>query len=187
MIYKYDKTNLNYKDITKLVLLIGVSVVLVLTTWITLFTLNNVNDIRNISQETKAIIIKEANKENEFNKERLRAYILELNIRYPHIVLAQAELETGGFKSHIFKTNNNIFGMKEATRRPTTNKGTENGHAYYSNWRESVQDYAMFAAAYLNDLRTENEYFEYLSLNYAEDKGYVNKLKEIIKRNNTLN
>jgi flagellum-specific peptidoglycan hydrolase FlgJ len=105
----------------------------------------------------------------------------------PQSVLAQAVLETNEFKSNIFKENNNLFGMKEATKRPTTNSGVENGHAYYNSWRESVQDYAMFAAAYLNDIKTEEEYFQYLRANYAEDSMYVEKLKKIIKEFNTIN
>jgi uncharacterized FlgJ-related protein len=89
-----------------------------------------VNDVSFISEETKAIILREADKANEFTPEKLKAYILELNIRFPYIVYAQAQLETGEFKSKIFKENNNIFGMKVARKRPTTNKGEENGHAY---------------------------------------------------------
>lgn len=104
-----------------------------------------------------------------------------MNIRFPHIVYAQAQLETGNFTSHIFQVNNNLFGMREAKRRPTTNKGTENGHAYFDNWKESVVDYAFYQAAYLFKLKNEGEYWDYLGQNYAEDPNYVNKLKKIIE------
>jgi uncharacterized FlgJ-related protein len=146
-----------------------------------MFIVTRVNDVRFITEETKQIIIKQ---EQEFTPEKLKAYILELNIRFPHIVYAQALLESGEFKSHIFKENNNFFGMKQAKQRPTTNKGTENGHAYFVNWRDCVVDYAFYQAAYLNDLRSESEYFEYLGQNYAEDPGYVGKLKKIIEKIN---
>jgi len=43
-------------------------------------------------------------------------------------------------------------------------------------------DYAFYQAAYLNDLRSESEYFAYLGQNYAEDPGYVGKLKKIIEK-----
>lgn len=71
--------------------------------------------------------------------------------------------------------------MREAKRRPTTNKGTENGHAYFDNWKESVVDYAFYQAAYLFKLKNEGEYWDYLGQNYAEDPNYVNKLKKIIE------
>ena len=140
-----------------------------------------INDVRFMTQETKEIVIKEANKENEFTPEKLKAYVLELNIRFPHIVYAQARLETGNFSSSIFKENNNLFGMKVATKRPTTNKGEENGHAYYENWKESVVDYAFYQAQYLSDIKTESEYFEYLRGSYAENPTYVEKLKVLIE------
>lgn len=184
MIYKFDKKELSYQNISNKVILIGLTGVLILTTILSYIAISYMNDIRYISNETKAIIIKE---NNQFSQEKLKEYILDLNIRFPHIVMAQAILETNRFNSKIFKENNNLFGMKNATQRPTTTTGTENGHAFYNSWKESVQDYAMFQAAYLNDLRSEEEYFTYLKANYAEDTLYVNKLKEIIKKYNTIN
>ena len=182
MLYKYDKTTLNYKKVTGMWLIGAVCVLLMSIAVTTMFTLNRLNDVRFISEETKAIILREADKQNEFSREKLKAYVLELNIKYPHIVMAQAELETGGFKSAIFKENHNLFGMKVATKRPTTNKGEENGHAYYENWRESVVDYAFYSAQYLSNIKSEAEYLEYLKQSYAEDPNYVAKLINIISK-----
>lgn len=183
MLYKYNKDTLLFDDITKTVLLYFFGGLILLTITASVIILNRVNDIRYISEETKTLIIKENDTERAFTPEKLKAYLLELNLRFPHIVYAQAQLETGEFKSNIFKTNNNLFGMKEATSRPTTNKGTENGHAYYEDWRQSVVDYAFFSATYLSNIKTEDEYFQYLGANYAEDPKYVEKLKEKIREN----
>jgi uncharacterized FlgJ-related protein len=140
------------------------------------------NDVRYISEETKTIIINEFDKQNEFSVDKLKDYISELNIKFPHIVLAQSQIESGHYKSRIFKENNNIFGMKQARQRPTVSKGTENNHAYYENWKQSVQDYAMYQAKYLSRLRTENEYLSYLGQSYAEDPNYVSKIRHIINK-----
>ena len=70
--------------------------------------------------------------------------------------------------------------MKVATRRPTTNKGEENGHAYYDNWKESVVDYAFYQAQYLSDIKTEANYLQYLNASYAEAPNYMEQLKKII-------
>ena len=183
MIYKFDKETLNYKRVTGKIALLIFAVGCLVSGLMALLTINKINDVKYISQETKNIILKER---DEFTKEKLKAYIIELNIKYPHIVMAQAQIESGNFKSQIFRINRNCFGMKVATKRPTTNKGQENDHAYYNSWRESVQDYAMFVAAYLNDIRTEKEYFEYLKQNYAQDTNYISKLKNIINKNNTI-
>lgn len=74
--------------------------------------------------------------------------------------------------------------MKVARTRPTTNKGEQYSHAIYNYWKESVQDYALFQAAFLRGIKTEQQYFEYLRYNYAEDSSYVDKLKSIINKTN---
>ena len=186
MFYKFEKDTLTYRNVTQK-LLLGACIACILMMILSLVIYNRkINNIRYISQETKAIIIKESDKENQFSPDNLKRYILELNIRFPHIVYAQAVLESGHFKSNIFKVNNNLFGMKEAKSRPTTNKGEQFNHAYYDNWRKSVDDYAMFSAAYLNNIKTESDYFEYLKQNYAEDTSYVQRLKEIISKINNI-
>jgi len=181
-IYRNNSKTLKSEDITFKVILSFFGFALVGTFIGSLFITKRVDNIKYITEETKQIIIREQLTENEFTPEKLREYILELNIRFPHIVYAQAQLETGNFTSHIFKVNSNLFGMKEAKRRPTTNKGTENGHAFFNHWKESVVDYAFYQAAYLNDIRSEKEYWQYLGQNYAEDPNYISKLKKIIEK-----
>jgi hypothetical protein len=180
MIYRFDKKTLTFKN----VFASWVFFVTMLCTILVAVVIGiiRVNDVSFISEETKAIILRESDKANEFSPEKLKAYILELNIRFPYIVYAQAQLETGEFKSKIFKENNNLFGMKVATRRPTTNKGEDNGHAFYDHWKESVVDYAFYSAQYLSHIKSESEYFEYLSQSYAEDPNYVPKLRQIISK-----
>jgi len=183
MIYRFDKPTLTYKRITLRIVLLIFGIAVIGTLFSHLYIANHVNDVRFISEETRQIILKEAAQDNAFSREKLKAYILELNIRYPEVVLAQAELESGNFTSPIFKENNNMFGMRVATKRPTTNKGEENGFAYYDNWRECVVDYAFYSAQYLSDIKTKDELFDYLAQTYAGDSTYTIRLKELIKQN----
>jgi hypothetical protein len=183
-IYRINNRSLKYEDVTYKIIVICLVFSIIGVISVSLIGYKKIKGVEYITEETKKIIIKEKLKENEFSPERLKEYILELNIRFPHIVYAQAQLETCNFTSHIFKVNNNLFGMREAKRRPTTNKGTENGHAYFDNWKESVVDYAFYQAAYLFKLKSEDEYWDYLGQNYAEDPNYVNKLKNIIEKEN---
>ena len=148
------------------------------------FTSNPANKAQNLSQEDKLIVIREY---NEFSEVKLIDKITELNFRYPHIILAQAKLESGHFKSTIFLENNNMFGMKEAKLRANLAKGTNRGHAYYETWQESVIDYALYYSSYLRSINTEGEYFEYLRQNYAEDPTYVQRLKQIISKQDLKN
>jgi len=120
-----------------------------------------------------------------FTVPKLIKYMQDLNLKHCDIVFAQAIEETGHFTSGIYKENNNLFGMKCAKQRPYAYTGKNRGHAYYDNWRQSVQDYAMWQAAYANKLRDRDKYFTYLS-NYAEKPGYANRLKVIIEKNEAL-
>jgi hypothetical protein len=172
-----EKVNLTSKSLIGLGAVVGALLIFG-------FTQNPSNNVVNLSQEEKLIVIREY---NEFSEVKLIAKIAELNFRFPHIILAQAKLESGHFKSTIFLENNNMFGMKEAKLRSNLAKGTNRNHAYYTTWQESVIDYALYYSTYLHDIKTEGEYFEYLKQNYAEDKTYVQRLKQIIKKQDLKN
>jgi len=123
-----------------------------------------------------------AETQNEFTEERFTSKIKELNIKFPHIAYAQAMLESGNFTSKIFKENNNMFGMKQARSRINLAKSTQYNHAYFETWEECLMDFAFHRATYLSKLRTENDYYNYLGKYYAEDPGYVGKLKTMVNK-----
>lgn len=137
------------------------------------------NTLNEIEFEDQVIIVNHRIN-NDFSKEALAEELKRLNVRYPHIVMAQAIIESGHFESNIFRSNHNLFGMKEARQRVTTARGTNLNHAYYDNWKESVLDYAMFQAAYLRDLKTEAAYLLYLDRNYAMAPNYDVAVKNVI-------
>ena len=135
------------------------------------------NQFMFMSAEEKLVIIKEYNK---FTEDKLVEKLKELNVKFPYIVLAQSKLETGNFTSKVFRENNNLFGMREAKQRITTAKGTENNHAFYHSWYESVLDYSFYQCRYLSNIQTEEQYFQYLEQSYAEDPTYIIKVKQIV-------
>lgn len=106
--------------------------------------------------------------------------IEDLGIAYPEIVLAQAKLETGNFTSKIFRENNNLFGMKLARQRETTAIGEQYNHAKYISWVQSIVDYKLWQDKFIHKTKTRRAYLKYLSENYAQDKKYINKLKQMI-------
>lgn len=142
------------------------------------------NDAPKVSQVLTPISV--AAEPDTFTVEKFKQYLKELNVKFPHVVYAQAVLETGRFSSKIFKQNNNLFGMKQARMRATTNAGTESGHAVYKSWRESVLDYAMYQCAFLSRIRTEEAYYTYLRENYAEDPNYIRLVQSIASQFNEL-
>jgi len=131
-----------------------------------------------LSHQEKILLIESI---DPFSETKLVEMMVELGIKFPYIPYAQSKLETSNWKSSVFIENHNLFGMKEATRRVSTAKGSNKGHAYYDTWRESVYDYAFYQCRYLGNIKTESEYFQYLAATYAEDTSYVDKLKKIIQ------
>ena len=175
MYYTYDRSTLRFVRVNWLSLMMKVLVIFAVL--ISLLGLTIQSTKQNRTESEVMIIMAER---NEFSAEKLIGMINKMNFRYPYIVYAQAILETSNFQSRIFKENHNIFGMKQAVIRITKSLGTQYEHAYYNNWMESLDDYALYSSTYLSPLNTESEYFNYLGQNYAEDSQYVSKLKQII-------
>lgn len=116
-----------------------------------------------------------------FNVDSLESYLVQLNIRFLDVAIAQSKKETGNYKSAIFKESNNLFGMKFAVVRPRTAIGELRGHALYRNWRESCIDYALFQARYAGKIKTKEEYLQFIGQIYAEDPNYLKDLSRMIK------
>jgi uncharacterized FlgJ-related protein len=178
MIYKFDSNTLEFKRIKLFSL--GAKIVISFVTLIAILSFVSLDNNKTKSETEKEMVII-FNKRNEFSRDKLISTLKRLNVKFPYIVYAQAELETGGFTSRVFRENNNLFGMKEAKSRINTASGTQYNHAYYETWMESVYDYAFYSSSYLRKIQSEADYFEYLSQSYAEDSNYVAALKRIIK------
>ena len=180
MIYKYDKDQLIFKKNWKGVrYLVGIFIILILSS----FIIGRYLKFQSLDIFEKELIVLNVQAEkNTFNKEKFVDELKRLNIKHPHIVVAQSMVETGYWKSKIFKENHNLFGMKQANIRINTASGTQNNHAYYETWMESIYDYAFYQCRYLGRIKTEAEYYDYLSNSYAEDKNYVKILKSIVEK-----
>lgn len=178
-LYKYNPTTLQY---VKVPYLYNIFKTVVLTFGASLL-LGGITPLKTeyITDTESVILIQD---QNEFTEEKLVDLIDKLNFKFPHIVLAQAKLETGRFKSKIFKENNNLFGMKEARVRINLAKGTQHGHAYYDNWEESVLDYAFWYSNYASQCKTEKQLYRLLDRQYAEADQYVSSLKHIVLTEN---
>lgn len=189
MLYTYCSESLSYKKVklAKKPVAIGFISLLalsyiILTGMISAAKEQGFQEATDLPVETELLVLEA--EEDQFSQEALVEEIKKLNIRFPHIVLAQAILETGYYESRIYQENHNLFGMKQARARATTAKGTQLGHAYYDHWKESVTDYALYQAAYLNKIRKEKQYLKYLDKNYAEASNYDTMLESIIVREN---
>lgn len=99
-----------------------------------------------------------------FSEANLILQMWELDIKHPDIVLAQSKLETGNFKSYLFKESNNLFGFRTFT-----------GYKRYKNWQCSLVDYAQWQT---KKYKGGDYYAFLLYVGYAEDSLYIHKLKQ---------
>lgn len=184
--YYFDEETLEFKrvNLRTLILVFGISLFVSILIVPSIYKSSVIKIMYADFYEPEAVVLNVSESKNEFSEEKLIGVLTDLNIKFPHIVLAQSKLETGQFKSNIFKENHNLFGMKEAKIRVNLAKGTQYGHAFYNNWIESVYDYAFYQSTYLSRIKTEEQYFEYLDQSYAEAENYVEALKVIIEREN---
>ena len=100
----------------------------------------------------------------------LLAEIEKNGIKYPKIVLAQAILETGWFKSPVCRNKHNLFGLTN----PRTGKYYE-----FNHWTESVK-------AYYTKVQYRYKGGNYLlwlkKIGYAEDPGYIGAVIRVLRQ-----
>lgn len=123
---------------------------------------------------------------DSFSKEALVEEIKCHGFKYPDIILAQAVLESGHFKSAVFKENNNLFGMRQPKKRYNLCNGTNLNHALYDNWKVCVEDRMIYEKLYLNKM-TRIQYKKFLDKTYAKGKNYSVVLEKLIIKNDLKN
>ena len=118
----------------------------------------NVDDIIKAENQLPALTIPNLYKE-----------IIRNGILYPKIVLAQAILETGWFRSSVCRNKHNLFGLTN----PRTGKYYE-----FNHWTESVR-------AYYTKVQYKYKGGNYLlwldEIGYAEDPNYLVEIISILK------
>ena len=130
--------------------------------------------------EIKVIHVVSEEQPDFFSKlpqEGLMEALEHYGVKHPQIVYAQAILETGHFKSDLCLNGNNLFGLYNSKK-----------HRYYTfdHWKDCVIAYKeMVQYKYKGDNdKPPNDYYKFLSdIGYAEDAQYIQKLKDIVNRN----
>lgn len=120
-----------------------------------------------------------------FNIENFKIYLKQINAPHAHIIYAIARQESG-FCSSLFKTHNNLFGMKRPNVRE--NKSIQNGQkwAKFEHWTHSVDDMVLWMEWTTKgnvDRYTEQQILNHIDKSYAHN-GYSNVIKKHFKEFN---
>ena len=119
MFYYYDKEELAFKLSKKAIIIFVLACSISLISIISMIIVSlssgepknpNMVDLRNLEPEERIIMINNA---DEFSEEKLKDYLLELNVKFPDIVMAQARYESGNWGAfpgaRIFDSYYNMF------------------------------------------------------------------------------
>ena len=105
------------------------------------------------------------------NPQEVADYIYASEVLYPEIVLRQAILETGWFKSKYLMNLNNLFGFRG-----------NGAYLKFNSWQESVDYYVKWQKRrYTN--KNEDYYRFLVRIRYARSQAYISHLKNIKLRN----
>lgn len=110
----------------------------------------------------------------------LQEEIDKYDFKFPDIIIAQAQLESG-FKSTILKEQNNLFGMRHPRKRKTLSKGSSRGYARFDTWQDSVEDRYLYELDMFRGVKTRAEYIDKLK-NYSKSSAYIEVLLKIAKQ-----
>jgi flagellum-specific peptidoglycan hydrolase FlgJ len=124
-----------------------------------------VQDSVKITSKDKNVKIAQI-KPKVLNETNLKKELTKNNIPHANIVLAQAKLESGNFKSDLVRTHQNIFGLKKGNR-----------YRRYSHWTECVEDYKKC----ISDRYDGGNYYTFLNrIGYASHPNYTELLKDMV-------
>ena len=162
---------MKFKDMSHIFLALSISLLCINT----LITINHAKKIECLNNKLDSIIINNnysyshiTTFENKTPEEGIDEALQYYKIEHPTIVKAQAILETAHFSSDLCVKNNNLFGLYDSKNKR---------YYSYNHWWESIIAYKKTIQK-----RYENSRYYYMFLEdieYAEDKEYINKLKEI--------
>lgn len=167
---------------------IGIIIVSVFLVIYTMFVCNHQDELLHrlniqLEQEEQMLSLEYAigywfiNTPKEINDSTLYQFLLDNDAWYPDILLKQAKIESGNYKSNVYVNSCNLYGMRKVGKRNTTQRGVYNGYGVYDNWCLSVLDRMLWDVFYFkNEKPTEEEYLKAMSI-YAEDSDYISKIK----------
>lgn len=126
------------------------------------------HEVEMIPQQTRTEVQDTSFLYKELNDSILYLALKHYKIKHPRIVLAQAKLETGNYKSRQCIKKNNLFGLYNSRKKE---------YFSFEHWHHSVKAYKDMIEYKHKD---GEDYYDFLiRIKYATDQAYVDKVKRI--------
>lgn len=164
----------------------GIILIIILAIFPIISFFRIIKDLNCLSEERKSLdrinIEMKASKELPFyaedlNRDTFYEALLYYEVKHPKLVLAQAILETGNFKSYNCVVRNNVLGLVNSFKNPTK----ENPYQYFefNAWEESIIAYIKYVEYKIQD---DEDYLDFLErIGYAEDPEYSETVRKLYK------
>lgn len=114
-----------------------------------------------------SVIVEEESKDMALTDSGLTAELVANGVVLPNVAVAQATIESGLGKSKVGREAKNLFGITYHDCKHVA--GKYGVYAKYNTYKDNVKCYAHIQGKYLGNINGR----------YAEDPGYVSKLKSM--------
>lgn len=148
-------------------------VIIGMLVWLVALTIA-IHKVREKPPEIQEVIILHEKYDDFFKDKEANGVTMQIaceyyGVKYPSIVTAQAILESGNFKSEVFRKYNNPFGLYNSKAK---------NYYKFNHWTEAIIAYqTMIEYKY----KGGNYYLFLDSIGYATDPNYIRKVKAIEK------
>lgn len=100
----------------------------------------------------------------DYNLKSVESYIQSIPFKDKDLIKRQMRIESANTLSSVARSNNNVFGMRNAGKRPQL--GIKGDYRSYIHWTQSVMDRYLYELYCGTSLK-----------NYAQDYKYFQKIK----------
>lgn len=118
----------------------------------------------------------------KFSEDNLRRLLILLEVEHVDMVMKQSKLESGHYRSRVFREGNNFMGMHLPRVRDTYASGymiADRGRkvATYDTWQDGVLDYIAYIQYFTDIGYCIKDYTQFLiDANYCEKGSYYIEL-----------
>jgi uncharacterized FlgJ-related protein len=116
------------------------------------------------------------NVDDTFSIVNFKKYLEQIGMPHPHVAYSIAKHESH-FSSNLFRSNNNLFGMRNPKRRPTLSIQKGDGWAKFQHWTHSVDDFMLYMKFTGTYELTESQFLSRIDSKYANRSGYSKTLR----------